>query len=292
MFQIGIMKPFILFITSIFILSTADAQNIYLKGGLGYGIPQSGQTIDGSGNLYSGSVTQVVASATNATSSYKMNKVSFSAGLQAVLGTGIMLNKNVGIEINAIAGIISKKIAYTIDGTYPAGEYDKRNVSQQSKLPVFLCPALVLQTGDKLKLYARGGLAIPVMNKIVIDARIESRAPLPNTQVNYVTISQELKTRMAVGFAGAMGVKYKLNKMLSVWGEAGLLSISLYTKKGTLTKYDVNGQNWLIQLSEDQKTTRFEMKNSTNDPANSNVAPAYSIPFSNFNITAGLSLEL
>jgi hypothetical protein len=89
-----------------------------------------------------------------------------------------------------------------------------------------------------------------------------------------------------------MGLKYKIGKTLNVWGEAGLLSISLYTKKGTLTKYDVNGEDYLVQMKEEQKVTNFQFKESTNDPANSNVSPAYAIPYSNFNITAGVSLEL
>jgi hypothetical protein len=285
------MKPLVLFISSFFFLASIQAQELYFKAGLGYGIPQAGQTIDGSGNLYSGSVTQV-STVAYSSAEYKMNKVSFSAGLQAVLGAGIMLNKNIGVEVDAVAGLVSKKIAYTIDGTYDAPGYDKRNVSQQAKLPVFVCPALVLQTGDKLKLYARGGLVLPVNNKIVIDAHIESRESLSNSPVNFVTINQEIKTRFAVGFAGAMGVKYKLGKMLSVWGEAGLLSISLYTKKGTLTKYDVNGQDNLVKLKDEQKITNFELKNNTNDPANSNTSPAYAIPYSNFNITAGIAIEL
>ena len=295
------MKPLVLFIVSFFFLASIQAQELYFKTGLGYGIPQAGQTIDGSGNLYSGSVSTVDTTAGYSSSgsnptgyssaSYKMNKVSFSAGLQAIIGVGIMLNKNIGIELNAVAIVAGKKIAYTTDATLNAPGYDKRNVSQQSKLPVFVCPALVLQTGDKLKLYARGGLALPVNNKILIDAHIESRESLPNAPVNHVTINQEIKTRFAIGFAGAMGVKYKFNKMLSVWGEAGLLSISLYTKKATLTKYDVNGQDKLVYMPDEYKTTNFALDNSFVGTGN-NTSPAYAIPYSNFNITAGISLEL
>jgi hypothetical protein len=284
------MKPLVLFIGSFFLLASVQAQQLYVKAGLGYGIPQAGQTIDGSGNLYSGYVSQV-ATTGYSYAEYKMNKVSFSAGMQSLVGAGIMFNKNIGVELDALACVAGKKIAYTTDGTYDAGGYDKRNVSQKSKLPVFVCPALVLQTGDKLKLYARGGLALPVNNKIVIDARIESRESLPNAPVNFVTINQEIKTRFAVGFAGAMGVKYKLSKMLSVWGEAGLLSISLYTKKATLTKYEVNGFDNLALMKEEQKINNFAFDNNFVGTGN-NTSPAYAIPYSNLNITAGVSLEL
>src|SRR4051812_21277873 len=82
-------------------LSAVSAQDFYLKGGLGYAFAMPGQKIDQSGNVLNGTVTY----APQGVADYHIKNASFTSGVQGLVGIGLMLSKNVGVELSASADL-------------------------------------------------------------------------------------------------------------------------------------------------------------------------------------------
>lgn len=292
------MKKILLPVVMLLLALSADAQKVYFRGGLSYAVSHGGAVqapifsyglnnvlpINGS---YSG-----VSSATNTSESFELSRVSYTAGLHGVFAVGAMINNHVGVELAANIGLGTKKMNTEI---YSENSSIKTwlDVVQQCDIPVMLTPALVLQTGGKINLYARGGIVIPVQSAIIqeIDYAEQRYNPADSTFVHRtVRITEEFKMRLSPGFSGAMGVKIKTGKQVSVWAEAGILSMSLYYKNSEIVQFDQNGQSVLNQLTPTERVTQFEFKGTAT--ANTNIVPTFQTAFSNFNISAGVSIDM
>src|SRR4051794_8081484 len=81
-----------------FVAAHAGAQGFYFRAGLGYAFAQAGQTLDGTGQPYDGSLN-------NATQSATIKGASLSAGFQGQVGLGYMISDHAGIQLDANIGI-------------------------------------------------------------------------------------------------------------------------------------------------------------------------------------------
>ncbi len=264
------------------------AQGFYLKGGVGYALPVAGQTLDGGGMPYAGSISQVTN--TNVSLQYSVKKVSFASGGQLSLGAGYMFNANLGVELNASVGVALRKFESTYNREdQTINTYAKHKYTQYASAPVILSPSAVIQVQqNSLTLYARGGVALPVSNKLIFTADVqESYDPSQAARTGRVT--SEIKTRFGLGFSGAMGVRYPIADNIELWGEAAFLSLSLYTKEEHVTEYMVNGQNVLSYLSPTDLHHTYDMDGNSNDITTSTQSPAYSVPFSNVALNLGIA---
>ena len=262
---------------------SASAQ-FYVKLGAGYAIPQAAQTFDGTGQVYNGTQHN-----TTYTQTYTVKPASFSAGVQGFLGIGYMFSEHVGVELNGNIGIKPKKYTYSIDSIMIGGVESKVSVVQQAKSPFVLMPALVLQTGgDKLNLYTRFGLALPLSNGIKEDQVITNLPGAGAVETDDFTFN--IKNSFSLGFAAAAGVRYKLSDKLSLWGEVSLLSMSVYVKEADLTNVTANGQ--YIPLSQVSGPQKIKYSRNATVDSNQTVQPAYSQPFSNIGFNVGLSFTL
>ena len=217
---------------------TASAQ-FYINAGLGYAIPQAGQTFDGTGQQggYNGSVTY-----TTYTQVYSVKPASFNTGVHGALGIGYMFSDPVGVQLDGNVGLSTKKYTFSIENAPVGGVASNIDIVQRAKSPFMLVPALVLQTGgDKLNLYTRVGAALPVSTKITQDQIITNLPGTGATEVDDFTI--KIKNSFSVGISAAAGVKYKLNERVSIWGEINMLSMSAYIKEADLTAVTVNGSS-------------------------------------------------
>lgn len=286
-------KSFLATLAAVFTVYSLNAQSLYVKAGAGYGIPVAGQTMDASGLPYSGNVNIVINNVPNSTmieEDYELKRVSMMSGMQAKLGVGYNINSFIAIEVDALIGAVTKK--YTIDyAENDNGVIYKESTSIKAKMPAILTPSVVMQVpGKTLTCYARGGVAIPVANKLIVET--ESEENFDPTYPIRRAMTLEINTRLGVGFSGAMGLKYNLGKNIQLWGEASLLSLSLYTREQTLTEYTVNGSSVLSYIEPSQKHQVYELSNSTGNANASNVLPAYSLPYSNIGIFVGISTRL
>lgn len=270
----------------------AGAQKPYFKVGVGLASPDGGALQNSSGLPLDGTYSGV-SIPSNTSESFEMTPASYTTGVQAVLGAGLMLKKNVGFELGATICALTKIHKSDFYYEYSGGK-EHGTITSQSDMPVTLTPSVVVQTGGKWNIYCRGGLAVPVKKNVVenIDYTRETFNQATNSYVVMnVKRTDEYKMRLNTGFAGAVGVKYKATKKLVVWGEAGLLYMNLYQKESMLTAYSENGVSLLSQIPSSQRITEYELKASSSGTA-SNIAPAAQMQFSNFNITLGVEVDL
>ena len=261
---------------------TASAQ-LYVRLGLGYAVPEAGQTLDGTGQPYNGSSINGVNN-----QSVNIKLASFSAGVQSSIGMGYMFSEHVGIQLDMNIGLATKKYTFTQDSVLIQGVENNYSVVQKAKTPVFLTPSLVLQTGDenKLNLYSRFGIVLPLSTKITQD-QLEDNLPGTGAPVD-VDFTFQIKNSFSVGFAAAAGVKYKINDRISVWGEANLLSMSVFIKESDVEALTVNGSSQSLSLVQGPLVVKY----SKNTIIDSVRQIAYSQPFSNVGINVGVTFNL
>jgi hypothetical protein len=266
--------------------SMTMAQGVFFNAGLGYAFPVAGQTLDGSGTPYNGTLN-------NTTLAYNIKSASFSSGMQAKVGFGFMATKNAGVLLDASIGLLTKKYKATIDGvtfgsgssTYPGSV----TLEEQAIMPMIIMPSLVMQSdGKKWGVYSRFGVALPLNTHILLD-QIQTNAPGTGaTSVDDFTMT--IKSSFSLGFTGAAGVRYKISDRLSLWGEVSGLSLSVYIKQSELTAITHNGQSYSTSAVSGNHVVNYS-KNVTVDSTGANL-PAYSIPFSNMAVNFGISLSL
>ena len=280
------MKKITLTLFALLLLSVAGyAQGFYFRTGLGYAFPQAGQTMDGSGTPYSGSQTYH----SNQTQTYSIKGISFSAGFQGVVGLGYKFNDHIGVQLDAGVGISNKKYTLNINNVSLGGVQSDVSIIQQAKNPVIVMPSLILQSGgDKVNIYSRIGIALPLNSKITLD-EVVSNAPNTGT-LTVDDFTFQIKNSFSVGFTGAAGVQYKISDKISIWGELSLLSLSLYIKEADLRTVTENGQNVPLSYVSGPHVVQYS-KNIVIDSTGANQ-PTYSQPFSNIGINVGINLTL
>jgi opacity protein-like surface antigen len=283
-------------IITVFILSIAFsgfAQGFYLRLGLGYAFPEAGQTLDGTGTPYNGSLTNP-ASGASYPQNYNIKSASLSAGLQGAIGLGYMFTDHVGLQLDAGLGLATKKYTYDDqNANLGSGVIGDVSVIQQAKSPFMVTPSLVLQTGgNPWNIYARMGIAVPVSTKIAEDQVITTGAGTTGFEIDDYTFS--IKNSFSLGFAAAAGVQYKLNDRVSIFGEVSLLSMSVYIKQETLTALNVTTANGSqgVPLSQVSGPSVVNYSRKAIADSAGDQQPAYSQPFSNIGFNFGISFRL
>lgn len=276
--------------------SAAVAQGFYLRLGLGYAFPQAGQTMYDTPTPYNGFPTGYNGTRTNtaATQVYNIKGASFSAGMQGSIGAGYMFNNNVGVQLDGAIGLGTKKYTFNDDNvSLNVGNNNTIAVNisttQQAKTPFILLPSLVLQSGgDKVNVYSRFGLAVPLASKVTQDQVITN---LPNTGAMTVDdFTWTIKNSFSLGFSAAAGVKYNINDRMSIWAELSILSMTVNAKEQDLKSWTENGQS--VPLSNYSNAQKITFSKTATLDSNYSQFPTYSQPFSNIGINVGVTFNL
>lgn len=281
------MKKIVSLGLSLMLIGNAAYSQFYMRAGAGYAFPQAGQTMDGTGQPYTGTVNN-----TTYTQAYSLKGTSFSAGVQGMIGFGYFLSDHVGVQLDGNLGLSSKQYTLNDNNIAVGGLLNNISVVQRAKTPILLIPSVVLQTGGNVwNLYSRFGIALPLKTTINEDQIYDN---LPSaTASNPHTIDDlnfQIKSSFSLGFTAALGVQYKVNDVFSVWGEVSLLSMSLYVKEADLKGWTENGSTVPLSYYGGPTTVSYG-KNATVD-TNYTTAPTYSQPFSNVGINVGISIRL
>jgi hypothetical protein len=260
----------------------AQAQGFYFKAGLGYALPQAGQTLDNGGYPYSGSSFYVSGSSF---SSFEAKRVSFSSGPNATLGAGYAFNSNLALELNANIGLSNTKYTATHHFPVTAGTYDIE-LTQYTESMQLLLPSVVLRSGKKkAQIYLRASVIVPANVKITAESKEHFEDLNGDNQANYIT-EQDVRTYSGLGFGGATGFSYNISPNMKLWGEVALMSLSLYVRETELVMLQRDGINLLSNVPQQNRTINY---------ANQNVngaEPTYSLPFSNIGVNIGVSYHL
>lgn len=286
------MKKFLLPALLLLAASQVSAQSLYIRGGIGYALPQAGQLFSHIGLPYDGNTT-ITYNGADYSANYDINKVSYSAGVHGYVAAGLMVTNNVGIELGADLGLATTSTSFTQLET-AAPESSETTLEQSFNLPVLLSPAIVIQTGGKINFYARGGISIPVkaimeLKYINVDNVLN---PSNNTTVrNTLDVTEEYNFTLTPGFNGAMGIKVSPVSKLSVWGEVSLLSMNMYTNESTVTYFRVTqAGNDVTSQYQIQRNTSYALNGSASNNTNNDYTRL--IPFSNVGINVGVAVTL
>ena len=206
------MKKLKLLVTICFLVAsvcTLDAQGLYVRAGLGYGMGTTkdafGMKIDNYGSENQ-STTQLFTS--------------LGGGLNGHLGIGYMFSPNFGIDI---AGLYLLGSRVLVDEKTNGSQYD-RSESYTRQLRVI--PSLVVDAGlEKISPYARLGLVVPVAGASYGER--ESNAPefvstiIPAIRPDATGFEAKsvAKGALSIGIKTSLGINYNLNESLAIYGE-------------------------------------------------------------------------
>jgi hypothetical protein len=264
--------------------SNADAQ-FYMRLGLGYAAPAAGQSIDGESTPYNGS---------SSGNQFTVKSASFTSGGMGQFGLGYMFSDHIGAQLDFTAGIAPRSYSYTIYNTLipftGAGNIAcDETIENQAKFPLIATPSVVLSSGgDKVSLYSRLGLALPLNTRIQQDYIIKTR---PGTGIQTVVDEQiDVISSFSLGYSAAVGINYKLNDRVAIWGEVSILSLSVFVKQENLTAYIQDGQSQPVSSVTNTPSNNYS-KTGTIDTSGT-INPTFSQPFSNVSFNVGIRFNL
>lgn len=271
--------------------TVGTAQEFYLKGGVGYAVPHGTQPYDAFGNAYSGSYNSQYNAAIGTQTSFTIKKPSLTAGLNGTIGVGILVSEHIGVELDANIGIAPRKYEMNYEES-DGVERTQASIEQQANMPVLLSPALVLQTGgEKLSLYSRTGLVIPIQSTYTLESTSTTESLLAVQNVERSIYKEEFKTRFGVGFSAAVGVRYKIAELFSIFSELNVTSLTLYARESEVKEYIVDGVNYTNSIPDEYRTTKYEFKASGANNT-TNTYSTFAVPYGNFGFTAGVLMSL
>lgn len=169
---------------------------------------------------------------------------SYGAGVRAGLSGGYEINKYISVEasfnyFHSKQNLMTRTIT-TIQGTSTVVGTIQSNGHVNA---VDIAPSLVISPGyTKWNPYVRFGFAVPLWGRlyIVTDATATNSVPgQPATIVAQTTLGrkEEVKPAITIGFQGAMGLTYTLNKRFGIFLETEYRNIPVKSDSKKVTSY-------------------------------------------------------
>jgi hypothetical protein len=240
-----------------------------------------GEKFDQYGNILNGTATY----SNSGISSENLKNASFTSGVQVMLGGGLMLSKNVGVELNAFTSLAATKNTETVAGkTSSSGQVYDYMAQRQAKNTLVLSPAIVVQTAaDRWNVYMRTGLALPLYTGITMHETYFYQSG------NTYEYNWDIKNYFSVGFNSAAGAKVSLGSGVTLWSELNMMVLNISRKERDLNDVIVNGKDYpLSQVP----VTKADHYNKGGVYGSTGEQPALSQPFSNFGINVGITCTM
>jgi len=243
------MKKLILTTLGIVLFSSLVSAQPYIRTGLGYALPLASESI-GEETIES----DVFNGNTNtSTSTTKNVNASYGAGFTFNIGAGYMFSEYLGIDV-AVSYLVGKKHETSNIYTYKDNNISGKDeyISTTRSNGIFITPSLVITSGGANAPYGRFGI-ITGSPKIMEDNSYYY--DLDGTS----TSSSEAKYKggLAMGFQGAVGMKWTIADNIKLYTELNFISMSYSPKKRILTEFINNGQDNFGQLSVYAKETEY-----------------------------------
>lgn len=267
-------------------ISFTQAQSVYMGIGGGYGFAAAKQSFfddyktnaSSSGSIY----TQTA------------HPFSLGKGINTGLYAGYMFNKNLGTELG-FSYLIGSKNVFT-------DEYNNSTIPSSSKTEdewrgrmIRIVPTIRMTAGEKkLRPYMKAGLIVGVGGKLYSDRHSIDVDPLSTTTTEE---SWEYSGGMSLGFHGGIGINYMVNDKIGIFAEVAGNYQNWAMKKGSMTKYTVNGVDQMAMLDTRDKEIEFVDSYSydSSTPSNPNQpdkSTKFYLPFSSIGINLGVHFSL
>lgn len=271
-----------------FSIASSQAQGVYMGIGGGYGFAAGKQS------LFDDYKT-TVSSSGSTTQEFTSHPFSLGKGINTGLYAGYMFNKNVGAELGIAYLIGSKNIftdEYINNSAFPSSS--KTEMTWKGRM-IRLVPTIRMTAGEKkLRPYMKAGLIIGVGGKVYDDMHSVNTSGGSSSVTDQ---SWEYYGGMSLGFHGAMGLNYMVSDKIGIFGELAGNYQNFAMKKGSMTKYTVDGVDQMPTMDTNDKEIEFVDSYSYDSSASPNVnqpdkASKFFMPFSSFGINLGLHISL
>lgn len=271
------MKKLILPVLAVMAMGNASAQfNLAISAGYGLGSP--------------GHVLGTSTTVSGTSYSEKNIYGTLGNGIQANLIPGYMFGEHFGIELGLNGFFGTKTVIDQV--SLSSGDYEHSQKSNQFRIT----PAFIVKSGgEKVSVYARTGLILPLMGSVKSNINDNTNPALPTVM--------ELKTtgKVSLGYTGAVGINVHFGKKFGFFAEVGANSLRVKSKETTLKMYTVGGVDQLPNIPTYGKETKYvdELTESSNNvgtnPSGTNTNSAKEdlrqvANFSNFFIQVGVKL--
>jgi len=270
---------------AVFIGANTFAQGLYVNAGAGYGFPAACYLMDDD---------YVIHYDENGSSwDYEIVKGSgsFGKGLQAGAIIGYMFNPNIGAELGIsylLGGKIKSKDEY--QSGYSSSIYE----STMSGKMLRFTPALKMTAGNgNIKPYMRIGFVVGIAGKIKSEQTETSTGDFKSTITEG---EREFTGGISLGFAGALGADFMLSDNIGLFAEMGVITQSYAPKKGEITKYTVNGEDKLDEMTTSEREIEFLDSYTYTSGSDDDDSPTKTLkmyfPFSSVGVNVGVRIAL
>lgn len=222
---------------------------------------------------------------------------SFGAGMNFGATFGMMFSDNIGAELgfNYLMGAsyeTTDKYSYT-DTQTAANSYANDRTQTFSANMMQFNPSIVLTAGktEGLNPYAKFGFIFGMGATITTEEKDVRTGMGANTTES----TDELSEGMAFGWSGAFGATYSFSEKLGLFGEFNMVNMSYAPTKGRKTKYTVDGEDKLSDLTTSQVETKFEDSETYYSDGSANDEPTRTLKnnysFSSLGLKIGLRFQ-
>jgi hypothetical protein len=267
---------------SVFMGANTFAQGLYINAGAGYGFPAACYLMEENNNRsYDGE---------SSVNNWEIVKGSgsFGKGIQPGIIIGYMFNQNLGAELG-ISYLLGGKIVSTDE--YHSVPYTWIEETTMSAKMLRFTPALKMTVGNgKIKAYMRAGLIIGAAGRIKSEYKYTSSS-------SYIEEGEaETTGDISLGFSGALGTDFMLSDNIGIFAEMGIITQSWAPKKSEITKFTMDGQDALDNLTTNDREVEFVESYSFDSNNIDMDSPTQQLkmffPFSSFGINVGLRIAL
>src|SRR5688500_3267398 len=228
------------------------------KFSIGYGVPWISQQVGtNSSTTYSTTLNPETNSSVQRTTNSTENvRGSFGAGINASAAFTYTLSENIGIELG-ISYLSGKE--YSTSASYTDLQFDQlvalyREHETSKSRGILFTPALKFITQQRI--FTPYFLVGPVFGKI------NFRRELERYREEGGAVSTEFRTTkftggVSIGLRGAVGVTVIVTKKVSLFSEIGFTGMNYYPKESEITRYVIDGENKIDNLTVNVRKTLF-----------------------------------
>jgi hypothetical protein len=276
-------KSFLLLLVICLMAGMANAQQNYIRLGLGGGVGLK---------QYDG-YDWANENETNNSDDYEFKSMSMGGGFNVNLAFGHMLSDNVGLElgVNEFIGLSRK-----INVTSTSSSYDYKGETKLSSMMLQIVPAVVITPGiEGVNPYARLGMIIGILPSITekFEGTYTSSGEFKET--SQMAYKSKISGGLPLGFTAAAGATFNLGEKLNFFAELVFNGITYAPKKGKLKEWTIDGKDELATATTKEKEWTYEKKINDDEEIPDGCPDKEaktSVNFSNVELNIGVRLKL
>jgi len=261
---------------------SAGAQSVYLSAAGGYAwSPGTGPDLVLDGYPYTGSGLNTPGYFT-----YERPNSSLAAGAFGSLAAGMAVSHNLAMEVTLQQGFQNRR--YDADAYILAGAPLRAHIIHYTKNPLFLTPSVLWQRREhEAKPFLRLGIVLPLRREIITET-----FSVRDTVRFYD--KREIGTTFSAGFNASAGYSLPLTRYIAVTATASFTLLSLRVKEALLVASTANSIDLLPSRSLSQTKVEYVegFYLQPQKPDMPGILPSYRIPFHQFGLQAGMTLNL